>query len=217
MGMGPRLAAGAPLVAAARGLPHKSRTPVYVAVALAAAIVGAAVWFIVFPGQFEAAGARRRALQERREKGLAALAALEAEHRARAHRRGALHCATRRARGAARTRLRRAGPRGRHDAGRAGRRRVNADFDRLTLTDVSRNFGRRRALSRVSFSCSAGDIFGLLGPNGAGKSTLLAILATLLRPSPATSATAARTAQDGGAPCARASACSGTSCSSIPS
>ena len=54
----------------------------YVAVALAAAIVCAAVWLIVFPGQFEAAGARRRALQERREKGLAALASLETEHRA---------------------------------------------------------------------------------------------------------------------------------------
>ena len=60
---------------------------------------------------------------------------------------------------------------------------MNADFDRLTLTDVSRNFGRRRALSHVSFSCATGDIFGLLGHNGAGKSTLLAILATLLRPS----------------------------------
>jgi hypothetical protein len=82
MGMGPRLAAGAPLVLQLDGLPYKSLTPVYVALALATAIVGAAVWFIIFPGRFEAAGARRRALQERREKGLAALAALEAEHRA---------------------------------------------------------------------------------------------------------------------------------------
>jgi hypothetical protein len=40
------------------------------------------VWFILFPGQFEAAGARRRALHERREKWLGALAALDAEHRA---------------------------------------------------------------------------------------------------------------------------------------
>lgn len=76
---------------------------------------------------------------------------------------------------------------------------MNEDFDRLTLTDVSRNFGRRRALARVSFSCTTGDIFGLLGHNGAGKSTLLAILATLLRPSSGSVRYGAQTAQDGGA------------------
>jgi hypothetical protein len=81
MGMGPRLEAGAPLVVQLEGLPYKSLTPVYVALALATVIVGVAVWFMLFPGQFEAAGARRRALHERREKGLAALAALDAEHR----------------------------------------------------------------------------------------------------------------------------------------
>jgi len=57
------------------------------------------------------------------------------------------------------------------------------DFDRVSVEEVSRSFGRRRALSRVSFSAPAGSILGLLGPNGAGKSTMLAILATLMRPS----------------------------------
>ena len=56
------------------------------------------------------------------------------------------------------------------------------DFDRLVVDDVSRHFGRRRALNRVSLTCGAGTILGLLGPNGAGKSTLLAILSTLLAP-----------------------------------
>ena len=56
------------------------------------------------------------------------------------------------------------------------------DFDALTVEDVSRHFGRRKALSKISFSAHAGSILGLLGPNGAGKSTLLAILATLLQP-----------------------------------
>ena len=57
------------------------------------------------------------------------------------------------------------------------------DFDHVTVDDVSRHFGRRRAVARVSFVAARGSIIGLLGPNGAGKSTLLAMLATLLRPS----------------------------------
>ena len=56
------------------------------------------------------------------------------------------------------------------------------DFDHVAVDDVSRHFGRRRAVSRVSFTARAGAILGLLGPNGAGKSTLLGMLATLLRP-----------------------------------
>jgi ABC-type multidrug transport system ATPase subunit len=54
------------------------------------------------------------------------------------------------------------------------------DFDCVRLTDVSRHFGRRRALSKVSLTLQAGDIVGLLGPNGAGKSTLIGVLATLV-------------------------------------
>ena len=54
------------------------------------------------------------------------------------------------------------------------------DFDSVRLTDVSRHFGRRRALAKVSLTLSAGEIVGLLGPNGAGKSTLIGILATLV-------------------------------------
>ena len=56
------------------------------------------------------------------------------------------------------------------------------DFDHVAVDDVSRHFGRRRAVSRVSFTARASAILGLLGPNGAGKSTLLGMLATLLRP-----------------------------------
>jgi heme exporter protein A len=57
------------------------------------------------------------------------------------------------------------------------------DFTDLQFVDVSRNFGRRRALTRVSLKADAGTITALLGPNGAGKSTLLSIAATLLEPS----------------------------------
>lgn len=60
---------------------------------------------------------------------------------------------------------------------------TSVDFDEVSTEDVSRHFGRRRAVSRMTFRASRGTILGLLGPNGAGKSTLLAMLATLLRPS----------------------------------
>jgi heme ABC exporter ATP-binding subunit CcmA len=56
------------------------------------------------------------------------------------------------------------------------------DFDIVSAEDVSRHFGRRRAVSRVTFRAQTGAILGLLGPNGAGKSTLLSMLATLIRP-----------------------------------
>jgi ABC-type multidrug transport system ATPase subunit len=56
---------------------------------------------------------------------------------------------------------------------------VSFDFLDLSLRDLSRHFGRRKALSRVSLDCRAGEIVGLLGPNGAGKSTLLNIVSTL--------------------------------------
>lgn len=57
------------------------------------------------------------------------------------------------------------------------------DFSSLRFLDVSRNFGRRRALNRVTLAAHAGTITALLGPNGAGKSTLLSIAAALIEPS----------------------------------
>ena len=59
---------------------------------------------------------------------------------------------------------------------------MTVDFASLRLIDVSRTFGRRRALNRVSLTADAGTITALLGHNGAGKSTMLSIAATLLRP-----------------------------------
>ena len=72
------------------------------------------------------------------------------------------------------------------------------DFDSVRLTDVSRHFGRRRALSKLSLTLNAGDIVGLLGPNGAGKSTLIGVLATLVTASGGDVRYGQRTAREGG-------------------
>jgi ABC-type multidrug transport system ATPase subunit len=63
---------------------------------------------------------------------------------------------------------------------------ADVDFDRVELTDISRNFGRRRAVSHVTLAVRRGEILGLLGPNGAGKSTLLGMMATLVAPTSGT-------------------------------
>jgi ABC-type multidrug transport system ATPase subunit len=77
---------------------------------------------------------------------------------------------------------------------------VSVDFLELSIRDLSRNFGRRRALSRVTLDCRAGEILGLLGPNGAGKSTLLSIISTLAAPSSGEVLYGGRTAKQIGAP-----------------
>lgn len=72
------------------------------------------------------------------------------------------------------------------------------DFDRLVIDDVSRFYGRRRALSHVSHTLVTGELVGLLGPNGAGKSTLLGLLATLVKPSAGAIRYGERDASQGG-------------------
>jgi ABC-2 type transport system ATP-binding protein len=52
----------------------------------------------------------------------------------------------------------------------------------IELTDLTRTFGRNRAVDGVTLTADAG-VFGLLGPNGAGKTSLLRMLATVLPPS----------------------------------
>ena len=53
----------------------------------------------------------------------------------------------------------------------------------VEVSDLTRSFGRRKAVAGVTFSLLPGDCLALFGPNGAGKTTLLRLLAGLLKPS----------------------------------
>jgi ABC-2 type transport system ATP-binding protein len=52
----------------------------------------------------------------------------------------------------------------------------------LSVEDLVKSYGTRRAVDGVSFKVLAGQTVGLLGPNGAGKSTIVSMLCGLLRP-----------------------------------
>jgi ABC-2 type transport system ATP-binding protein len=52
----------------------------------------------------------------------------------------------------------------------------------VRVENLTRHFGRTRAVDGVSFSFPSGRIFGFVGPNGAGKTTTMRILATADEP-----------------------------------
>ncbi len=52
----------------------------------------------------------------------------------------------------------------------------------ITVQGLSKNFGQLRAVDRVSFEVSEGQLFGFLGPNGAGKTTTISMVCGLLKP-----------------------------------
>jgi ABC-2 type transport system ATP-binding protein len=50
----------------------------------------------------------------------------------------------------------------------------------LQIHNLSKTFGKIKALDNVSFDVPKGSVFGLLGPNGSGKTTLLSIILDIL-------------------------------------
>ncbi|GFZ33102.1 ABC transporter ATPase [Clostridium zeae] len=53
--------------------------------------------------------------------------------------------------------------------------------DIITVKNLEKNYGSKKAVAGINFSLKDGEILGLLGPNGAGKSTTLNILSTILK------------------------------------
>ena len=53
----------------------------------------------------------------------------------------------------------------------------------VQVENLTKWYGPRLAVDRVSFEVAAGEVLGLLGPNGSGKTTILRILTGYLRPS----------------------------------
>jgi ABC-2 type transport system ATP-binding protein len=52
----------------------------------------------------------------------------------------------------------------------------------LEARDITKRFGDREALRRVSLSAAPGEIVAIIGPNGAGKTTLLSVIAGIQEP-----------------------------------
>ena len=55
-------------------------------------------------------------------------------------------------------------------------------MSKLSVENLSKYYGKKKAVSNVSFSMNVGEVVGLLGPNGAGKTTIFYSIVGFLRP-----------------------------------
>jgi ABC-2 type transport system ATP-binding protein len=53
----------------------------------------------------------------------------------------------------------------------------------IRVSELTKDYGSRRALNNISFEANQGEIVGFLGPNGAGKTTTMRILSGYMPPS----------------------------------
>jgi ABC-2 type transport system ATP-binding protein len=52
----------------------------------------------------------------------------------------------------------------------------------IIASEITKIYGKQKALDAVSLEINAGEVVGLLGPNGAGKSTMMKIISCFLPP-----------------------------------
>ena len=52
----------------------------------------------------------------------------------------------------------------------------------LTINNVTKEFGKKKALNGINLELTTG-VYGILGANGSGKTTLMRILASVMKPS----------------------------------
>lgn len=52
----------------------------------------------------------------------------------------------------------------------------------INCLDISKSFGNKNVLNKISFHVAPNQIYGIVGPNGSGKTTLCRVLAGVIRP-----------------------------------
>jgi len=56
----------------------------------------------------------------------------------------------------------------------------------ITLTNITKTFGKTAAVQDISLEIKAGEIFGLVGPDGAGKTTTIRMITGIITPTKGT-------------------------------
>jgi len=51
----------------------------------------------------------------------------------------------------------------------------------ISIKNLSKQYGKVKALDNVSFNVPQGSVYGILGPNGSGKTTTLGIILDILK------------------------------------